>query len=59
LQLVLSGVPNRSHVIEAATNLGNPTIWTALATNPTSPSGTWIFTDPTSLSRRFYRAHEQ
>jgi uncharacterized repeat protein (TIGR03803 family) len=60
-QFVVNGVPGRSHVIEAATNLANPTIWTALATNPTSPSGTWIFTDPasSSLSRRFYRAHEQ
>jgi hypothetical protein len=60
-QFVVSGVPGRSHVIEAATNLAAPIIWTVLATNPTGPSGTWIFTDPASstLSRRFYRAHEQ
>jgi hypothetical protein len=59
-QLTVSGVPGRLHVIEAATNLGNPTIWTSLATNAVSPSGTWIFTDPGApgLSRRFYRAHE-
>jgi hypothetical protein len=60
-QFTVNGVPGRSHVIEAATNLANPTIWTALVTNPTSPGGTWVFTDPasSSLSRRFYRAHEQ
>jgi uncharacterized repeat protein (TIGR03803 family) len=60
-QLVINGVPGRSHVIEATTNFGSPTIWTALATNPTAPNGIWIFTDPasSSLSRRFYRAHEQ
>jgi uncharacterized repeat protein (TIGR03803 family) len=60
-QFVVNGVPGRSHVIEATANLGPPTIWTALTTNATSPSGTFIFTDPasSSLSRRFYRAHEQ
>ena len=60
-QFTVNGVPGRSHIIEAATNLATPTVWTSLATNPTSPSGTLIFTDPasSSLSRRFYRAHEQ
>jgi hypothetical protein len=58
-QFTVNGVPGRSHVIEATANLGNPSIWTPLATNATSPTGTLIFTDPTSLSRRFYRAHEQ
>jgi hypothetical protein len=60
-QFIVNGVPGRLHVIEAATNLTPPTIWTALATNATSPSGTFIFTDPAAsgLSRRFYRAHEQ
>jgi len=60
-QFVIDGVPGRLHVIEATTNLGTPTFWTALATNVTSPGGTFIFTDPASsgLSRRFYRAHEQ
>lgn len=61
VQFTVNGVPGRLHVIEAATNLASPTIWTALATNAISSSGTWIFTDPasSSLSRRFYRAHEQ
>jgi uncharacterized repeat protein (TIGR03803 family) len=61
IQFTLNGVPGRSHVIEAASNLLSPIIWTALATNATGPSGTWIFTDPASAnqSRRFYRAHEQ
>jgi uncharacterized repeat protein (TIGR03803 family) len=60
-QFVVNGVPGRSHIIEATANLGPPTIWTALATNSTGPTGTFIFTDPAapSLSRRFYRAHEQ
>jgi uncharacterized repeat protein (TIGR03803 family) len=60
-QFAVNGVPGRLHVIEATTNLGTPTIWTAIATNATTPGGTFIFTDPgsSSLSRRFYRAHEQ
>jgi len=60
-QFVINGVPGRLHVIEAATNLGPPTIWTVLATNATGQGGTFIFTDPasSSLARRFYRAHEQ
>jgi uncharacterized repeat protein (TIGR03803 family) len=60
-QFVINGVPGRLHVIEATTNLGTPTVWTSLATNAISPGGTFIFTDPasSSLSRRFYRAHEQ
>jgi hypothetical protein len=59
LQFTVNGVPGRSHVIETTTNLFAPVFWTPLATNPTSPSGTWLFTDPANLSRRFYRAHEQ
>jgi uncharacterized repeat protein (TIGR03803 family) len=60
-QFAINGVPGRLHVIEATTNLGTPTIWTALATNAISSGGTFIFTDPgsSSVSRRFYRAHEQ
>lgn len=60
-QFVINGVPGRLHVIEATANLGPPTIWTSVTTNAISPGGTFIFTDPasSSLSRRFYRAHEQ
>jgi uncharacterized repeat protein (TIGR03803 family) len=61
VQFTINGVPGRLHVIEAATNLNAPTLWTALATSAVSPGGTLIFTDPAApgLTRRFYRAHEQ
>jgi hypothetical protein len=59
-QFTVIGVPGRTHVIETTSNLIAPTIWTAFATNSTSASGAWLFTDPASatLPRRFYRAHE-
>lgn len=61
VQFTINGVPGRFHIIEATTNLGTPTIWTALATNAISSSGNLIFTDPAASGffQRFYRAHEQ
>jgi hypothetical protein len=59
-QTTLSGVNNRKHVIEAATNLSASTIWVPLATNNLGANGTLIFidTNATNFSRRFYRARE-
>jgi hypothetical protein len=59
-QFSLQGVPSRQHIIEAATNLNAPVVWSPLMTNTTSQSGSLIFTDSkaTNFSRRFYRARE-
>lgn len=58
--LVLSGVANRSHVLEVATNLTSSILWTPLVTNTTGTNGLWNLTDSvTNLPRRFYRAREQ
>ena len=56
----LKGVPGRQHVIEAATNLNAPAIWSSLFTNVTSQNGSLNFTDrtATNFNRRFYRARE-
>jgi hypothetical protein len=42
-------------ILQTATNLGNPTVWTSVATN--SSSGTSVYSIPvTSQSREFFRA---
>ena len=42
-------------ILQTATNLGNPTVWTSVATN--SSSGTNVYSIPvTSQSREFFRA---
>jgi hypothetical protein len=42
-------------ILQTATNLGNPTVWTSVATN--SSSGTSVYSIPvTSHSREFFRA---
>jgi hypothetical protein len=61
LSLSLKGVPARSHVIEATTNLAPPgNVWVPLLTNVTDATGNLGFTNysRTNLSRRFYRARE-
>jgi uncharacterized repeat protein (TIGR03803 family) len=59
-QLSLKGVPGRKHVIQAATNLVSPVIWTNLATVTNNGAGTNAYIDSgaTNFSRRFYRAFE-
>jgi hypothetical protein len=62
-QMTLQGVPGRQHVIEGATNLSPPVVWTSLSTNVTgtngAQSGYFNFTDTTkNLDQRFYRARE-
>ncbi|MDB6108978.1 MAG: peptidase and in kexin sedolisin, partial [Pedosphaera sp.] len=54
-QLHLSGGPNRTCVIQVASDLTN---WLPLHTNTTSANGTFDFTDSqaNSPARRFYRA---
>ncbi len=60
LTLSLNGVPGRSHVIEAATNLSAPIGWLPLITNATDGSGILNVTNlPTGgFPQRFYRARE-
>jgi len=60
LTLSLNGVPGRSHVIEAATNLSPPAAWSPLITNATDGSGILNVTNlPTGgFPQRFYRARE-
>jgi hypothetical protein len=55
----LSGVPGRSNVIEATTNLA-PAVWVPLITNaPTNGLFTFTNFSRTNFPRRFYRAREQ
>ena len=65
VQLSIEGVPGREHVIEAATNLTAPIVWTELLTNATGTNGSaqpglLIFIDQTAtnFNHRFYRARE-
>ena len=58
LSLTLSGVPGRTNVIEASTNVSPPfTNWVSLATNAAT---NWNFIDfsRTNFPRRYYRARE-
>jgi len=54
-QLHLSGDPNRTYIIQVATNL---TYWSPVFTNITGTNGTFDFTDnqSTNSTQRFYRA---
>jgi hypothetical protein len=59
LTFTLNGVPGRSNVIEATTNLAPPALWLPLATNAPA-SGLFNFTNfsRTNFSLRFFRARE-
>jgi hypothetical protein len=58
--MTLGGVPGRSHVIEATTNLTPPTVWVPLATNATDTNGLLSLTNSsvTDFPRHFFRARE-
>jgi len=60
LNITLSGVPGRNHLIEAATNLVPPLVWTPFATNRTDGSGKANFLEPArnAFQQRYYRAKE-
>lgn len=59
LTLSLNGVPGRSHVIEATTNLSAPTVWVSLITNAANGVGILKVTNLSStFPQRFYRASE-
>lgn len=58
--LTLNGVPGRNHVIEAATDLTPPVVWTSLTTNLTGANGLLNYTNSstTNFPERFFRARE-
>ena len=60
LVFTLAGVPGRSNVIEAATNLTSPVFWLPLTTNA-PPSGLFTYTNfsRTNFPVRFFRAREK
>ena len=51
-----AGIPGRSYLIQAATNLGQPD-WTTIATNTAGTNGLFQYTDAqaTNFSNRYYR----
>jgi hypothetical protein len=60
-QLEGMGWSNRSHVLQAATNLLPVIQWSSIATNAADTNGGFQFTDILTqiFSRRFYRAMGQ
>jgi len=54
-QMVLTGEPGLTYVVQASTNLAS---WVSVGTNTAAANGTFKFADPNvpNFSRRFYRA---
>jgi alpha-tubulin suppressor-like RCC1 family protein len=61
LSFTINGVANRSHVIEAATNLVSPITWTPLLTNSANSNGVLNISNisTSGFPKRFLRAREQ
>jgi hypothetical protein len=61
LSFTINGVANRSHVIEAATNLVTPITWTPLLTNSANSNGVLNISNisTSGFPKRFLRAREQ
>jgi autotransporter-associated beta strand protein len=61
LQLSFSGVPGYTYLIQTATNLASPILWTSLSTNTADINGNFNFDDPTvaNSSYRYYRTAVQ
>jgi autotransporter-associated beta strand protein len=55
--ITFAGIPGRTNVVEASTNL---TLWTAISTNVAGTDGLWQVTDPdaTNFVNRFYRSYQ-
>jgi fibronectin-binding autotransporter adhesin len=55
--ITFAGIPGRTNVVEASTNLAN---WTAISTNIAGTDGLWQVTDPdaTNFVSRFYRSYQ-
>ncbi|HEY5041321.1 MAG TPA: hypothetical protein VIK53_04905 [Verrucomicrobiae bacterium] len=60
LQMQLTGTPHNPYVLQTATNLTPPTIWTSIITNFSDVNGNWQFTDTNlNAGQKFYRAFGQ
>jgi hypothetical protein len=57
VQLGGSGAPGQAYVLQTATNLAQPVVWSPLATNIADTNGAFSFADShaTNFPRRFYR----
>ncbi len=55
--ITFAGIPGRTNVVQASTNLIN---WTNISTNVAGPNGLWQVTDPaaTNFVNRFYRSYQ-
>jgi hypothetical protein len=57
--VTFSGTAGNQYLVQTATNLAPPVIWSSVSTNTAGTNGLWSFTDSiTNASRRFYRAAE-
>lgn len=56
LNLIGSGLPVHSYILQSATNLAPPVLWEAVITNTTDTNGMWQLTDTNLTSpQKFYR----
>jgi len=60
VSLTVFGVPGRNHVVEAASSLGSPPVWTPFSTNKVDDGGTANLTNSVQggFSERYYRVRE-
>jgi hypothetical protein len=60
-QISCSGTPGATYLIQATTNLGNPSSWVTIGTNVAGANGlfTYMDSDATNYPSRFYRATTQ
>ncbi len=61
VQLNFTGMPGGVYLIEAATNLSQPIVWTTVGTNTADTNGVFNFTDinATNFGDRYYRTSTQ
>ena len=61
VQLGFTGTPGGVYLIEAATNLSAPIVWTTLGTNTADTNGVFNYTDAnaTNFGDRYYRTATQ
>jgi len=56
LNLIISGLPGRSYILQSSTNLLPPIAWLPVVTNTADTNGVWQFTDTNlNSAQKFYR----